>query len=60
MFKRQADKEPATLPHTVVQEQRASRELVDRVLRAQRLQEAVVRAAIQQLTVYSGQEALQT
>lgn len=58
MLKRQADKEAATLPETVEQDKRASRELVDRVLRAQRLQEAVVKAAIRQLS--QGQEALQT
>lgn len=57
VFKRYADMKADNLLETVQQEREASRQLVARVLRAQRLQQAVVRAAIHQFT--KGQEALQ-
>lgn len=57
MIRKRVDKEADKLPNVLDEKRQASRRLVARVLRAQQLQEAVVHAAVQQLT---GQGALQT
>lgn len=56
MIRKQEDIKPDTLPHVVNEDRLASRRLVAQVIRAQRIQEAVVQAAIRQLN--QGQEAL--